>query len=109
MDDIGWKCTAAFFLGIATHYFVSSHVLSDNSSSAALSTEKHTSASNSSSSSSSSSTNDEAAASGASPQSSASSSDDWQVEELVQYTPHKMVMCVRTDLKTGKGSSPLLR
>ena len=106
MDDIGWKCTAAFFLGIATHYFVSSHVLSDNSSSAASSTEKHTSASNSSSSSS---TNEEAAASGASPQSSASSSDDWQVEELVQYTPHKMVMCVRTDLKMGKGSSPLLR
>ncbi|CAI5730965.1 unnamed protein product [Hyaloperonospora brassicae] len=100
MDDLSWKCTAAFFLGIATHYFVSSHVRSDNSSSSASSAEKRTSAS---SHSSSSSTNEEAAASGASSQSSASSSDDWEVEELVHYVPHKMVMCVRTDLKMGKG------
>uniref|UniRef100_M4BNQ6 peptidyl-tRNA hydrolase n=1 Tax=Hyaloperonospora arabidopsidis (strain Emoy2) TaxID=559515 RepID=M4BNQ6_HYAAE len=93
MEDIAWKCTTAFFLGVATHYFISSHLLSDGSSS---STE---------SSSSSKSITEEASksASVASSQSSASSSDDWEVEDSADWIPHKMVMCVRTDLKMGKG------
>ena len=93
MEDIAWKCTTAFFLGVATHYFISSHLLSDGSSS---STE---------SSSSSKSITEEASksASVASSQSSASSSDDWEVEDSADWIPHKMVMCVRSDLKMGKG------
>ncbi|POM67434.1 Peptidyl-tRNA hydrolase [Phytophthora palmivora] len=86
MEDVAWKCTAAFLLGAATHYFVSSHLLSSNAPAVKES----------------SSSNDDAR-SGASSRSSSGSSDDWEGEDSVSWVPHKMVLCVRTDLKMGKG------
>jgi hypothetical protein len=92
MEDVAWKCTAAFVLGGAAHYFISSQLLSDSSK-------------NSATSSSTDNGNDSAAAprSGASSRSSSGSSDDWEGEDSDSWVPHKMVMCVRTDLKMGKG------
>ncbi|OWZ01913.1 Peptidyl-tRNA hydrolase [Phytophthora megakarya] len=87
MEDVAWKCTAAFLLGAATHYFVSSHLLS-NSTPAAKEC-------------SSSSSNEDR--SRASSRSFSGSSDDWEGEDSASWVPHKMVLCVRTDLKMGKG------
>ncbi|KAI9912125.1 hypothetical protein PsorP6_009256 [Peronosclerospora sorghi] len=81
MEDVAWKCTTAFLLGAATHYFISSHLINDSSSSAK--------------SSNACTKNDTKDAS-----ESSNSSEDWESDDWV---PHKMVMCVRTDLKMGKG------
>ncbi|CAH0481109.1 unnamed protein product [Peronospora belbahrii] len=72
MEDVAWKCTTAFLLGAATHYFISSHL-------------------------------QKGSCSRASSQSSLGSSDDWEGKDSASWVPHKMVMCVRTDLKMGKG------
>ncbi|EEY64153.1 peptidyl-tRNA hydrolase, putative [Phytophthora infestans T30-4] len=93
MEDAAWKCTAAFVLGAAAHYFVSSYLLIDSTSPPKA---LHSSSDNS---------NENAAElrSGASSRSLSGSSDDWEGEDSVSWVPHKMVMCVRTDLKMGKG------
>ncbi|KAF4036499.1 Peptidyl-tRNA hydrolase PTH2 [Phytophthora infestans] len=93
MEDAAWKCTAAFVLGAAAHYFVSSYLLIDSTSPPKALR------------SSSDNSNENAAElrSGASSRSLSGSSDDWEGEDSVSWVPHKMVMCVRTDLKMGKG------
>ncbi|RLN48112.1 hypothetical protein BBJ29_009824 [Phytophthora kernoviae] len=87
MEDIAWKCTVAFLLGAATHYFISSQLRSDSSPAT----------------SKTSSNNDSESRSAASSRSSSGSSDDWEGADEQSWKPHKMVMCVRTDLKMGKG------
>ncbi|KAL3674664.1 hypothetical protein V7S43_000604 [Phytophthora oleae] len=89
MEDVAWKCTAAFVLGAATHYFVSSYLLNDITKTSSSSTKD--------------SSSDVEPRSGASSRSSSGSSDDWEGEDSASWVPHKMVMCVRTDLKMGKG------
>ncbi|KAG6572857.1 peptidyl-tRNA hydrolase [Phytophthora cinnamomi] len=93
MEDVAWKCTAAFVLGAAAHYFVSTHLLGDAKSA------------NSSSNDNDNKSGDAAAESRseASSRSSSGSSEDWEGADSASWVPHKMVMCVRTDLKMGKG------
>ncbi|KAE9218621.1 hypothetical protein PF002_g16450 [Phytophthora fragariae] len=93
MDDVAWKCTAAFVLGAAAHYFISSQLLSDVKSSS-------NSSSNAESKSSETAVESRSEASS---RSSSGSSEDWEGEDSASWVPHKMVMCVRTDLKMGKG------
>ncbi|KAG7384988.1 Peptidyl-tRNA hydrolase protein 2, mitochondrial [Phytophthora boehmeriae] len=87
MEDVAWKCTAAFVLGAASHYLISSYLRSDNSSSISRTP----------------SSNGNEPRSAASSRSSSGSSDDWEGADEQSWKPHKMVMCVRTDLKMGKG------
>ncbi|GMF32031.1 unnamed protein product [Phytophthora lilii] len=90
MEDVAWKCTAAFVLGAATHYFVSTRLLGDRSVAKTPSP-------------SSDDDSDEGARSAASSRSSSGSSEEWEGADSAAWVPHKMVMCVRTDLKMGKG------
>lgn len=85
---MAWKCATAFFLGAATHYVVFSYLLCGGSSSVT----EPVGTSNDSSS--------EDARSGCP---SHSSSDEWEGKDSASWVPHKMIMCVRTDLKMGKG------
>ncbi|CEG40545.1 peptidyl-trna hydrolase [Plasmopara halstedii] len=91
MEDVAWKCTTAFVLGAATHYFVSSYFLSNRT----VTVKDLTNANNDSS--------NEDIQSGDSSSSSCGSTDDWEGKDSASWVPHKMVMCVRTDLKMGKG------
>ena len=96
MEDVAWKCTTAFLLGAATHYLLSSH-LHSSSSNSPLPAKDHDTSNNKGN------TNITPASSGVSPRSSSDSSDDWEGADSASWVPHKMVMCVRTDLKMGKG------
>ncbi|CAI5722678.1 unnamed protein product [Peronospora effusa] len=95
MEDVAWKCTTAFLLGAVTHYFISSHLTSSSS----LSTKDH----NTSNNNGNENKTPAGSSSGVSPRSSSDSSDDWEGADSASWVPHKMVMCVRTDLKMGKG------
>ncbi|TDH68963.1 hypothetical protein CCR75_000282 [Bremia lactucae] len=91
MEDMAWKCTTAFVLGAATHYLVSIYLHSDDTfKSNPKISEKNCN-------------NTENTRSGDLSRSPSNSSDDWEGEDSVSWVPHKMVMCVRTDLKMGKG------
>ncbi|GMF21988.1 unnamed protein product [Phytophthora fragariaefolia] len=95
MEDVAWKCTAAFVLGAVAHYFVSTHLLGDAKSAGTSGNDRKSG---------------EAAAesrSEASSRSSSGSSEDWEGADSASWVPHKMVMCVRTDLKMGKGGGLL--
>jgi hypothetical protein len=87
MEEITWKCSVAFLLGAATHYFLSSRFLTttqeavrcENTRSVKLSSGEEE--------------DDE----------SEEDDQDWQGKDELSWQPHKMVLCVRTDLKMGKG------
>ncbi|TYZ63244.1 hypothetical protein PybrP1_009435 [[Pythium] brassicae (nom. inval.)] len=96
MDEVAWKCSAAFALGVATHYVLSRQLQSAAPPAAAPSAVP---------------ASEEKAASVAPPaplddgdgdDSELSDESDWE-EEGSALLPHKMVLCVRTDLKMGKG------
>lgn len=107
MDEVVWKCTAAFALGVATHYVLTRQLQNAESLAAPTPVEVPT--------------REEkpvaATASDAPPaphddgndgdDSELSDESDWE-EADGALTPHKMVLCVRTDLKMGKGAPPLL-
>uniref|UniRef100_K3WU49 peptidyl-tRNA hydrolase n=1 Tax=Globisporangium ultimum (strain ATCC 200006 / CBS 805.95 / DAOM BR144) TaxID=431595 RepID=K3WU49_GLOUD len=103
MEEIAWKCSAAFLLGAATHYVISRHVLSDESNNARAPTPARAESAKPAAA---------VDAKGAQPEEdgdeneSDSSDDDgdWEgMDESQSWQPHKMVLCVRTDLKMGKG------
>lgn len=81
LDEVAWKCSAAFVLGAAAHYVARSYLFPS------LDVAK-------------SSGSSEPAADDAGSSSSEEEEEDWDEQN---WTPHKMVLCVRTDLKMGKG------
>ncbi|KAF1328977.1 Peptidyl-trna hydrolase, partial [Globisporangium splendens] len=102
MEEIAWKCSVAFLLGAATHYVISRHVLSDDSSSACAAA---TPASADSAKPAVDAAKDSPEEDADENESDSSDDDgDWEgMDESQSWQPHKMVLCVRTDLKMGKG------
>lgn len=89
MEEIAWKCSVAFLLGAATHYVITRHLQSDESSSKSSSDVTAPVA---------------AREEGEEFESDSSDDGDWEgMDESQSWQPHKMVLCVRTDLKMGKG------
>ncbi|RLN49202.1 hypothetical protein BBJ28_00014778 [Nothophytophthora sp. Chile5] len=95
MEDIAWKCSAAFLLGAATHYLIANHLLGDAATGGGRS--------DTTAASKEPTSGEAPAPPTGSSRSSSGSSDDWEGADEQSWKPHKMVMCVRTDLKMGKG------
>jgi hypothetical protein len=93
VDELSWKVSAAFALGAAAHYALSSWLQPPAEAKSGVS---------------GSSIGDKRAedAAQAHEGSSSDESDDgeWEGEDEARWEPHKMVLCVRTDLKMGKGA-----
>lgn len=105
MEEIAWKCSAAFLLGAATHYLISHHLQGgesapDSSSSAtAPSAAPPTAASDADAKAK----DGEAPAQDGEDDEFESDDSEWEDMDEQEWQPHKMVLCVRTDLKMGKG------
>lgn len=102
VEELSWKVSAAFALGAAAHYAVSSWLQSPTDAKSGVS-----------GSSAGDKRAEDAAQSSSAPEHEGSSSDEsddgeWEGEDEARWEPHKMVLCVRTDLKMGKGGLALL-
>lgn len=88
LDEVAWKCSLAFALGAAAH-LAASRLLAGAPKTA-----------------------EPGAGASAEPQESSgseSSDGEWEDEDAAgALVPHKMVLCVRTDLKMGKGAALML-
>lgn len=95
MDEIAWKCSVAFLLGAATHYFISSQLQSPDSS-----VGRQTSAAESKAAKQ----EPKEAEEGEDDEDASSDDSEWEGADEESWQPHKMILCVRTDLKMGKGA-----
>ncbi|DBA04977.1 TPA: hypothetical protein N0F65_006979 [Lagenidium giganteum] len=91
MEEIAWKCSVAFLLGIATHYLIANHLQNDVAVPVLAEPKKVDSEKQSEVSDIGGEADSE------------SDDDDWEGKDTESWVPHKMVLCVRTDLKMGKG------
>ncbi|KAJ0405459.1 hypothetical protein ATCC90586_002774 [Pythium insidiosum] len=100
MDDVVWKCSVAFLVGAATHYVVSKQLHGDSAAAAAAAVEdaKKTSAVDDDDDKSA-----DVSEEGGDADDESSSDGEWEGKDELSWQPHKMVLCVRTDLKMGKG------
>ncbi|GAB9465866.1 hypothetical protein Gpo141_00003256 [Globisporangium polare] len=104
MEEIAWKCSAAFLLGAATHYLISHHLQGGGESAPDSSSNSPTAPPAATASTSESKARDEAAAQDGEDEEEFESDDsEWEDMDEQEWQPHKMVLCVRTDLKMGKG------
>lgn len=88
MEEIAWKVSAAFLLGAATHYFISSQLQSpDTSAGRQLPAD----------------TESKEPKEAEDDEYSSSDDGEWEGADEESWQPHKMILCVRTDLKMGKG------
>lgn len=105
MEEIAWKCSAAFLLGAATHYLISHHLQGGGESAPDSSSNSPTAPPAATASTSESKARDEAAAQDGEDEEEFESDDsEWEDMDEQEWQPHKMVLCVRTDLKMGKGT-----
>jgi hypothetical protein len=102
LDDIAWKCSVAFLLGAATHYVATTYTRSDSKSVASPAPASVTS--KEPAERKKSLENAGAEDDGEGDDDFSSSDDDWEGVDEPNLVPHKMVLCVRTDLKMGKGA-----
>lgn len=121
MEELAWKCSVAFALGAATHYLLSRQLQSDSSSSSSNISPPSPAAAPATATTPLSDVKDAAASTSsastvpasdtpAEHEGDESDSDDseWEdMDEQQSWEPHKMVLCVRTDLKMGKGGCAL--
>lgn len=96
MEEIAWKCSAAFLLGAATHYFISSQLQSPDTSTARQSPAAVESKE--------AKEEPKEAEEGQDDEYSSSDDSEWEGADEESWQPHKMILCVRTDLKMGKGA-----
>ncbi|TMW64894.1 hypothetical protein Poli38472_009061 [Pythium oligandrum] len=99
MDELAWKCSAAFLLGVATHYVVTKQLQWPSSTINAPSKDA-TPAPNGSGERKHAAKEEEEEEDD---DDYSSSDGEWEGEDEENWEPHKMVLCVRTDLKMGKG------
>lgn len=91
MDEIVWKCSVAFLLGVATQYLLATHVCGDHQNQAA--NEKRPKEVNKPTRDAQTELDSDSEGGDA----------EWEGKDEASWQPHKMVLCVRTDLKMGKG------
>lgn len=93
LDELTWKVSVAFALGAAAHYVLSGLLQpatkAQGSTSSPPGGEKHVEDAQAELSGSSSDESDDG---------------EWEGADEESWQPHKMVLCVRTDLKMGKGT-----
>ncbi|GLD93574.1 hypothetical protein PINS_up002166 [Pythium insidiosum] len=101
MDDVVWKCSVAFLLGAATHYVVTKQLQGESSTAAveASKAREETPAVSADDDDKSADVSEE----GGDADDESSSDGEWEGKDELSWQPHKMVLCVRTDLKMGKG------
>lgn len=104
MEEVAWKCSAAFLLGAATHYLISHHLQSGESAPESSATPPP--APTATSKADAKANDGEASPHDGEDDEEFESDDDseWEDMDEQEWQPHKMVLCVRTDLKMGKGT-----
>lgn len=115
MEEVAWKCTVAFTLGAATHYLLANYlnkeIRVDAPHSVTLMDMKKAEETPTLAAGKVEAECIPSAPQASQGEISESSSDDneWVGKHASAWEPHKMVLCVRTDLKMGTGRSGLLR